>query len=273
MCRWITAVLRLCCRYRIHFTFIMQHSGPSCFLCGWLHLVIFSIPAHLLFAWRSPPNSGLKCFPSSLPDSGALGDCFPGSEQHAARAGGSAYHTCCKIKGHSWRSGIMGGGKIIFFYSFPFVFDRPVWPATTCTPTPPHILQPLRSGVSFQERLGGVKDGWGLLMYKNNWLDETLSRALKRFQGQWMWELLLSPGSDGNSDQIKDSSWVMCSVRSHLFITAGGEYHIYSRSVMEGTLMMPDVCHQQVWMTCHHTSDCSLYNSLCIYSAAPKHYC
>lgn len=118
VCCWIPAVLRLCCRYSIHFTFIMQRSGPSGFLCGWLHLVIFSIPAHLLFAWRSPPDSGLECFPSSLSDSAALGDCFPGSERHAARAGGSAYHTCCRIKGHSRRSGIMGGGKIIFFILF-----------------------------------------------------------------------------------------------------------------------------------------------------------
>lgn len=72
MWSWITAVLRLCCRYSIHFTFIMQRCGPSGFLCGWLHLVIFSIPAHLLFARRSPPDSGLECFPSSLSDSSAL---------------------------------------------------------------------------------------------------------------------------------------------------------------------------------------------------------
>lgn len=133
---WITAVLGLCCRYSIHFTFIMQRSGPSGFLCGWLHLVIFSIPAHLLFAQRSPPDSGLECFPSSLSDSSALGDCFPGSERHAARAGGSAYHTCCKIKGHSRRSGIMGEVKL-YFLSFSFVFDHPIWPTSTRTPTQP----------------------------------------------------------------------------------------------------------------------------------------
>lgn len=77
--------------------------------CTWLFFFFFSIPAHLLFAWRSPPDSGLECFPSSPSDSSAPGDCFPGSEQHAARAGGSAYHTCCRIKGHSRRSGIIGG--------------------------------------------------------------------------------------------------------------------------------------------------------------------
>lgn len=77
-----------------------------------------------------------------------------------------------------------------------------------------------------------------------------------------MWELLLSPGSVGNSDHIKDSSWVMHSVRSHLFISAGGEYRIYSNSIMESTLMMLDVCHRQVWMTCHRISDPSSHASL-----------
>lgn len=81
-----------------------------------------------------------------------------------------------------------------------------------------------------------------------------------------MWEPLLSPGSDGNSDQIKDRSWVICLLRSHLFITAEGEYHICSRSLMEGTVMTPEVCHQQVWMTCHlgtyYPSDCRLHNWL-----------
>lgn len=136
VCCWITAGLRLCCRYSIHFTFIMQRSGPSGFLCGWLHLVIFSIPAHFLFARRSPPDSGLECFPSSLSDSGALCDCFPGSERHAARAGGSAYHTCCEIKGHSWKLWIIGEVKL-YFLSYCFVFDHPIWPTSTCAPTPP----------------------------------------------------------------------------------------------------------------------------------------
>lgn len=77
-----------------------------------------------------------------------------------------------------------------------------------------------------------------------------------------MWELLLSPGSDGNSDRIKDGSWVMHSVRSHLFISAGGEYRIYSCSVMESTLMMLDACHRQVRMTCHRISDQSSHASL-----------
>ena len=46
--------------------------------------------------------------------------------------------------------------------------------------------------------------------------------ALRRLQGQWMWEPLPSPGSDGYSDRIKECSWVTRPVRSHLFITAGG---------------------------------------------------
>lgn len=77
-----------------------------------------------------------------------------------------------------------------------------------------------------------------------------------------MWELLLSPGSDGNSDRIKDSSWVMRSVRSRLFISAGGEYRMYSSSVMESPLMMLDACHRQVRMTCHRISDQSSHASL-----------
>lgn len=255
---WITAVLSLCCRYSIHFTFIMQRSGPSGFLCGWLHLVIFSIPAHLLFARRSPPDLGLECFPSSLSDSSALGDCFPGSERHAARAGGSAYHTCCKIKGHSWRSGIMGEVKL-YFLSFSFVFDHPIWPASTLHSHAMSHYSPYTQVLVFKK--GSWGDG-GLRFanvekQQTDWMQPWaagLERALKRLQGQWMWELLLSPGSDGNSDQIKDGSWVIRSLRSHLFITAGGENHIHYRPIMEGTVMMPDVCHQQVWMTCHHES-------------------
>lgn len=105
--------------------FIVSCSGPSAFLCGWLHLVIFSIPCTFaFFARRSPPHSGLECFPSSLSDSGTLGDCFPGSELHEAQTGGSAYHTCCRIKGHPWKPGIMGGGKNYIFYPYPFVFDH-----------------------------------------------------------------------------------------------------------------------------------------------------
>lgn len=77
-----------------------------------------------------------------------------------------------------------------------------------------------------------------------------------------MWELLLSPGSDGNSDRIKEGSWVMRSVRSHLFISAGGEYRVYSSSVMESTLMMLDACHRQVRMTCHRISGQSATASL-----------
>lgn len=74
-----------------------------------------------------------------------------------------------------------------------------------------------------------------------------------------MWERRLSPGPDGNSDQIKDGSWVMRSVRSHLFISTGGGYRIYT---MASALMVLDVCHRQVWTTCHRISDQSSKASL-----------
>lgn len=54
----------------------------------------------------------------------------------------------------------------------------------------------------------------------------------------------------------------MRSVRSHLFISAGVEYRMYSSSVMESTLMMLDTCHRQVRMTCHRTSGQSATASL-----------
>lgn len=152
-----------------------------------------------------------------------------------------------------------GGGKIIFFILL-LCFWSPYLTHLNLHSHATSHYSPLHSGVSFQEGLG-VEGG---LRFANVEKQQTawmqpwaagLERALKRLQGQWMWELLLlSPGSDGNSDQIKDGSWVIRPLRSHLFITAEGEYHIYSRSIMEGTVMKPDVCHQQVWMTCHHSS-------------------
>lgn len=54
----------------------------------------------------------------------------------------------------------------------------------------------------------------------------------------------------------------MRSVRSHLFISAGVEYRMYSSSVMESTLMMLDTCHRQVRMTCHRISGHSATASL-----------
>lgn len=74
-----------------------------------------------------------------------------------------------------------------------------------------------------------------------------------------MWEQRLSPGPDGNSDQIKDGSWVMHSVRSHLFISTGGGYRIYTTA---SALMMLDVCHRQVRTACHRISDQSSKASL-----------
>lgn len=74
-----------------------------------------------------------------------------------------------------------------------------------------------------------------------------------------MWERHLSPGPDGNSNQIKDGSWVMRSVRSHLFISTGGGYRIYTTA---STLMMLDACHRQVRTTCHRISDQSSKASL-----------
>lgn len=83
-----------------------------------------------------------------------------------------------------------------------------------------------------------------------------------------MWERHLSLGPDGNSDQIKDGSWVMRSVRSHLFISTGGGYRIYT---MASALMMLDVCHRQVRTACHRISDQSSKPHCCClvwYSAA-----
>ena len=99
-------------------------------------LLFFPSPHICFLLWHSPPVR-LRVFPSSLSDSGPLRDCFPGSEQRTPRAGSSAYHTCCKIKGHSWKPRIMGEVKL-YFLSFYFVFDHPIWPTSTCTPTPPH---------------------------------------------------------------------------------------------------------------------------------------
>lgn len=84
----------------------------------------FSIPTHLLFALAFTSGVRLRVFPSSLSDSSPHRDCFPGSEQRTPRAGGSAYHTCCEIKGHSWKPRIMGEVKK-YFLSFCFVFDHP----------------------------------------------------------------------------------------------------------------------------------------------------
>ncbi len=168
-----------------------------------------------------------------------------------------------------------GGGKIIFFilllcfWSPYLTYRNPHSHATShYSPYTQVLVFKRGSGVEGGLRFANVEK------QQTDWMQPWaagLERALKRLQGQWMWELLLSPGSDGNRDQIKDGSWVTRSLRSHLFITAGREYHIYSSSIMEGTVMMPDVCHQQVWMTCHHgsyyPSDYSLYNWLrpCIY--------
>lgn len=63
-----------------------------------------------------------------------------------------------------------------------------------------------------------------------------------------MWELLLSPGSDGNSDQ--NQRWLMSDtfteVTSIYYGEVGGGSRIHSRFIMEETVMTVDVCHQQV---------------------------
>lgn len=124
------AVLTL--RYCIRSTFIKRRSGPSRSLCAWLHSVILFRPR--TFAFRSPLTSilGFRVFPpaASLIAAPAM-IASPGSEW-----GGSAHRTCCQIKGHSWRSGIIGEEGNLYFLSFFFCFSSP-HNLPACTPTPP----------------------------------------------------------------------------------------------------------------------------------------
>lgn len=71
------------------------------------------IPAHLLFARRSPPRLGLRVFPRQ-PLLIAARPVIASQDQSGMQhePGGSAYHTCCRIKGHSQRSGIIGEGGL-----------------------------------------------------------------------------------------------------------------------------------------------------------------
>lgn len=96
--RRIPATLWLCCRYSIHSTFyqaVLRHIRLSVWLAA---LGYFFPSAHIRFLLGTHLHTrGLECFLSVLSDSGALCDCFPGSEQHAARAGGTTHVARSKV--------------------------------------------------------------------------------------------------------------------------------------------------------------------------------
>lgn len=159
---WLPVGSRPCCRYSIHFTFITRRSGPSAFCvlgCTWLFFPSLHI---CFFARRSPQDSGLQSVSAGAfsSDSGATRWLpQPGSERHAARAGSSAHHTCCGIKGHSWKPGITGEVKL-YFSSFLLCF----WsPHLTRTPT-------AASGVSFHYWGEGVLRLVGVAGQQTDWL-------------------------------------------------------------------------------------------------------
>lgn len=119
-----------------------------------------------------------------------------------------------------------GGGKIIFFILLLCFWSPYLTHLNPCShATSHHGPSHSDAQVLVFKKGSGVKEGWGLLMCKEqqtDWMQPWaagLERALKRLQGHWMWELPMSPGLDANSDQIKDGSQVIRSLRSQLLIT------------------------------------------------------
>lgn len=106
----------------------------------------FSTRAHLLFAHHSPPQTqGLECFPSSLSDSSALNDCFPGSERRSRASGQfSIPHRLPDQRSFSEALGIIGEEVKFDFLSFFFCFCAS-WPTeahtnSQCSPPQTQVL-------------------------------------------------------------------------------------------------------------------------------------
>lgn len=182
-------MLSLCRRYRIHFSFIEPRSGPSRSLCAWLHLVIFFFHP-CTFALRSSLTSrlGLRVFPPAAcliaaPSMIASRDQSVG----VARAGGSAYHTCCRIKGHPRRSGIIWEEVKFYFLSFLFCFGSPHDPGESPHSHATSQSSPHAQVLAFKRDEGGLR----LANRQKQQTDRTRpwaagfgKRALKRLQGQ-----------------------------------------------------------------------------------------
>lgn len=109
-----------------------------------------------------------------------------------ARAGSSAYHTGCQIKGHSrklWDN--WGRGKILFSIIFLLFLTLPL---SAVLKTQELVFKRDKETKKTTDRSDtALSGGFG-----------KGSKRVSKVSG--MWELLLSPGPDRNSDRIKDGS-------------------------------------------------------------------